>query len=41
MTVMMAIPAMTMMRVTNLYNNLGARCRYQRHEEQKGEESKR
>lgn len=32
---------MPVVMVTNLYNNLGARCRYQRHEEHKGEECKR
>jgi len=41
MTVMMAVPAMPMMRVSNRNDNLSVRCRYQRNEEQKGEKSKR
>jgi hypothetical protein len=41
MTMMMAIPAMPMMRVANLNHNLRARCWNQRHEERKGENSKR
>jgi hypothetical protein len=40
MTMVMAVPAMPMMRVSNLYYNLSARCGYQRHEEHKGEKSK-
>jgi hypothetical protein len=40
MTVMVAIPTMPV-RVSNLYDNLRARCGNQRHEEHKGEESKR
>jgi hypothetical protein len=40
MTMMMAVPAMTMMLVSYLNDNLGARCRYQRNEEHKGEKTK-
>jgi hypothetical protein len=41
MTVVMAVPAMVVMvRMSNLDNDLGARCRYQRSEEQKSENSK-
>jgi hypothetical protein len=40
MTMVMAIPAMPVMLMSNLDNYLSARCRYQRHEEHKGEKSK-
>jgi hypothetical protein len=40
MTMMMAVPAMPVMLMSNLDNYLSARCRYQRHEEHKGEKSK-
>jgi hypothetical protein len=36
MTVMMAYPAMPVMRVSNFYDYLCARCGNQRHEEKKG-----
>jgi hypothetical protein len=43
MTVVMAVPAMpmVMMIVSDRNDNLGARCRYQRNEEHKGEKTKR
>jgi hypothetical protein len=41
MTMVMAVPAMTMMLMSNGDHNLGARCWYQRHEEHKGEKTKR
>jgi hypothetical protein len=41
MTVMVAIPAMPMMRVSYRDHNLRARCRNQRREEQQSEKSKR
>ena len=40
MTMVMAVPAMPMMRVSNRNYYLSARCGYQRHEEHKGEKSK-
>jgi hypothetical protein len=41
MTVVMAPPTMPMMRVSNIYDHLRARCWDQRHQERQGENSKR
>jgi hypothetical protein len=40
MTMMMAVPAMPMMRVSNRNHNLRTRCWDHRREEHKGEKSK-
>jgi hypothetical protein len=39
MTMVMAVPAMPMMRMSDRNDNLSARCRNQRNEEQKGEKT--